>query len=1307
MQDLRAMMPSALSAKMTAASAQPAGERREVTVLLVDATNVTSGSRSLDSEEVYLLIDETMRSLVNVVYDYEGTVDKFTGDELMALFGAPIIHENDPERAVRAALDMQAALQPLRERVKQKYGLDFQVRIGINTGLVIVGAVRSDLRTEYTVIGDTVTMAARLAPAAAPGDILVSFNTYQRTRPLFHYDALPPIGSTDVGESIPVFKPTSLVMGVTTTRGLPGLQVPMIGRDGALALMQAALGNVCEWRYRQVVLVTGEAGLGKSRLVTEFRRSVSQAELNIFEGSCLAYARSRPFWVVAEMIRNILGVSSTTAPDEQMRALQSYANRRFANGDEILPYLSHILGLRQMDPRASARLRLMDPQMLQRQTHIALRQMLLAEAQLAPSVFIFEDLHWVDPASRDFIENFLQTTGDVPLMLILVSRDQERKTVIAPLIAAAEKDPGGLVDVQLQPLSSDEALLLIDELLGQTTDMTRALEGQIAQRAEGLPFYIEEIIRILVDQGGLENTGRIWQATPKALDLLQEVPGTLRGLILARYDRLSAVARRVLQIASVIGRSFPTDLLRALSDTDPESVQGQLAELEERRFLKGEPFGLEHGYVFHHALIQEAIYGTLLKRDRQRLHEQVAQAIENADFWSADEKVEILAYHYTEGPDPSKAIPYLIVAADSASRRYSNETAIQHYRRAITLMQQQPRRYEQELARAQIGLGMALKFAGEFSEAGGVLTDVAQNLRQQAATTAPGAGTDVTIALVEGLRELADVRQREGALDEAITHLEGALDVLGPSGTLAQQKLWRSLMDRFAWVRFRQGRLPDAFALASSATFGMDQAHDDDLITFASLHNTLGGICWQQGKLSDAALHVERSLDLYKRLGYSFGMANAYTNLGVLYYAQGMWQKAAENFERSTTLRRDIGYLPGQALNLHNLGLLHLAMGDHAQARKDLEASFAISKRLGEDYDTFQAADGLAHLAVVESRFDDAAAYVEVASSLVDAVGDDERIQIGWLIALVLAGKGEHSKALEAVEEALAKAREIGMSQSEVDCLRTKGVLYRRMKRYAEAEDLLQQCVQLCSQQQSTYREGQALFELGCLYAELADTASPDSAQQHAEYLEKALEVLGHAVQKLRALGAAYDLKLAEEAIAHVQATRGDLPQPEHAAAAQMATTGTPQGEWRPASIVWLNLSAPPNADDEAVFETLAYIMPRLVAIANEYQGSVIRRQDGLTVVFGAPTAHENDPERAVWTARRMLLLLREPVQPDSLTLTAHLAVSHGEVVAGPVQSADARELVVTGPPVQMAAYVAGAADAGKVWVTQPVRAST
>ena len=1124
-EDMRALMPSALVQKISAASGDIYGEHRDVTVLFVSLTNFSTSPYLLDDEDIYFYRNEALSLLVEVVYEYEGAVDKFTEDGVMALFGAPVAHENDPERAVRAALEMQAIIQTWQTQHKEEDGLDFEVRFGLNTGLVVVGTVGNDLHMDYTVIGETVTLAAELDVAAAPGTILVSRETYRRTRSLFEFKPLAPFMSEGSSEPVQAFEPLGFVERSRQVRFSSGLQVPMIGRAHDMNRLQDVLTQVGQDGRRRVALITGEAGLGKSRLVAEFRRTVSEATASVYQGSCLAYARSQVLWVVAELLRDIIDISEADTGEAHQQALQNYLERVNLTEDDLSPYLSHVLGLDQIDPELEARLSVLDATMLQRQTHAALRQVFLAEAQRGPTVLIFEDLHWIDPASRDFIDYLMHTTDEAPLLIILVSRAAERRTAIRPLVVTAQKEPERLVDLQLQPLSKGEGQLLAGQLVTQSTPEAQTLKHRIVERAEGNPFFVEELIRMLIDQGGLTraHTDGSWQVTPLAHALLRSVPRTVKGLILARFDRLPEGLRRVLQRAAVFGNTFPVSLLSTLNGTDPDVLTTQLDELEARQLLLAEPFRSEAGYVFRHALLQETIYDTLLKRDRSKIHTQIAEGIEHSPLWLPEERAEALAYHYGESLTPKKALPHLMTAADNAARRCAYETAIEHFRQAITLLPEQPDPTNDAYFRVRIGLSHALKFMGQFSTASQMLLDVLQHLWTW---VLENDSLLLKSILVESLVELADIRQREGAYDNALAYLESGLQALGEEGAQEQPRSWYALLDRIAWIRFRQGQLDEAFDLASQATANFDVEDVEDPITVASLYNTLGGISWQKGQLDEAIIYVGHSLDLYEGVGYLWGMATAYGNLGILYYAQGNWHRATDYYEQAYAVQQVIGNPEGQAVSYDNLGILRMAMGDHETARQELEAGLAIRQRLGDAWGKAQSHINLAELAIIQSRYREAARYVTAALNLSDAIGSSEvQIQALWMLALVQAENGEFQVGLDSAQQALDMARTAGLMEKETDCLRTLGVLHARMGQYSEAETLLNDSVKLAADQNAPYRQGLAQLELGRVYYRLTQLASSDECDK---WSAKAVTVLHKAATKFQTLGAVYDLDLTE-----------------------------------------------------------------------------------------------------------------------------------------------------------------------------------
>jgi class 3 adenylate cyclase len=482
-----ALLPNAQADKIKIAAGKTAGERREVTVLFLDISNFTATSYYLDSEDVYIFIDEAMSLLVEVLNKYGGTVDKFTGDGLMALFGAPVAHENDPERAVRAALEMQDVLKPLQHRLKKSHGFEFEARIGINTGPVVAGNLGSDVHMEYTVIGDTVNLASRLESSASPGTILVSAETYQHIRPLFEFETLAPFPVKGIPTPVEAFRPIKLQEKPSRLRGLPGLEAPMVGRTESLDRLVEALKQVQLEQDRQTVFVTGEAGVGKSRLIAEFKKTLVEPQVKVFQGACLDYTRTRPLWVVIDLVKNILQLPESASEAVQRKVLENRLHQLDLPIDETLPYLGYILELTETDPKWTARLEQLDPTVMQRQTYAALRQFLMAEIGQTATVLIFEDLHWVDPASRDFLEFFMQSSSNSPLLLTLVSRSSERNTILHPLFEAALPDSEHMVDLRLRTLSEVEGQQLVDRLIRQSDPVANQLKRPLSNGRRVIP----------------------------------------------------------------------------------------------------------------------------------------------------------------------------------------------------------------------------------------------------------------------------------------------------------------------------------------------------------------------------------------------------------------------------------------------------------------------------------------------------------------------------------------------------------------------------------------------------------------------------------------------------------------------------------------------------------------------------------------------------------------------------------------------------------------------------------------------------
>jgi predicted ATPase/class 3 adenylate cyclase/Tfp pilus assembly protein PilF len=1308
--EIHARMPDNLATKISQASTKLPGQRREVTVLFARISDFNQVSKNLESESLYLALDEIMHLLAGVVYKYEGIIDKFTGDGLMALFGIPLNHENDPERAVRAALEIQQILTEQKNSLESRFNFDFPIRIGINTGSVIAGPLGDRQHLEYTVIGDTVNLANHLEAAAEPGMIMVSFNTYQRTRPIFDYLALPPHNLEDFPTPIQAYQPLTVRFAPKEIRGLPGLQVPMIGRSKDLYQLNQAFKQVVSDRNSKIVLISGEAGIGKSRLIVEFRNQITGQQVNVFTGTCAAYMRITPYRVVADILRNIINVSELDTQKVQREALQDHLDQLGLSQRDILPYLLQVLGLLDSDPLMEVRIKLLEPSMLQRQTHLALRMFLFAEAKVNPTVFIFDDLHWVDPASRQFLENLCQTLENIPILLVLVAREFEQFESARLISLAAGKHARTPLHINLVPLSASDSRLLIDQLIRETTVKANVVKTSIADRASGNPYYVEELVRILMDNGGLTQIDGNWRINNRADALIKEVPGTLQDLILARFDRLPEHLRQTLQKASTLGQSFAISLLQILCQDDPGALKTNLSELEQRDFFLHGNFGIQVGYVFKHPLLQETIYNTLLKRDLRAFHFRIAQAIENGEHWLSGERNEILAHHYAESTAPLQAIPYLLASAEKASQNFANETVVQLYRRALSLMETSPDISMLQMDEARIGLSKALKFTGPIDEAAIILEEVVYRNSLEIASHHLSDTNQLRI-LIEGLRELSDIRARENNLDIAVQLLHTGLNYLGNTGQDRHPIYWRRLVDRLAWVYFRQGKLEESYNLADQALLNVKTGEMDDPITVASLWNTIGGVYYTRSRLFEAIESVERSLQIYKDLNYHWGMAVSLNNLGILNFAFGKWEEAVIHLEQADRLRSEYGSDPERPINLKNLGEVLIALGDYERARAKMETSLSISDRIGMDLAKTYAELGLCHLSIKEEKYSEAQIHLQHARWLIDDKDDEsDRACIYYNLELLIEAR--RSNLLHALDSGI-KAKKIaeksGFAGELADALRGLGLVNHLLSEYLQAETYLQESMRIAQARNDRYSEAETLFELGRLYD---DWGQADLAQE-TTWLKQAEICLDKAINTFENLGAKQDLRRAREARSALSCGPSagfgisDGDEVSNQVAKLRARLGLPEGEWYQAAILSVLLTPNQDEDDELIFETIAFLIPNLIELIQENGGHYVSSPDGIIVIFGAPTAHEDDPERAVETAMQLINFYSEIYLRTQLPITLRLGITMGKIIAGKIGGEMENEILAAGEPLQISRLISEVSTPARVWVTQTVRNAT
>jgi tetratricopeptide (TPR) repeat protein len=607
------------------------------------------------------------------------------GDALLAFFGAPTAHEDDPQRAVRAGLEIVEGITVYRDQLQRERGLDFNVRVGINTGLVFVGAIGADRRVEYTAVGDTMNLAARMEQTAHPGSVQITEQTFKLVKPWFEFEPLGGIQVKGKSEPILAYRVLRVKARPGRSRGLEahGLSAPLIGREQELETIEPCIQHLYERGEGGIIGIVGEAGLGKSRLVAEAKSFVSSNSSSVLwlEAQTLSFGQIITYWPFQQILRDWANIKEEDDADTSWSKLESRVRELF--GEETLDYLPYLASPLALEMRGeyAERVKYLDSDAMGKQIFLTSRRFFERLARTQPTVLVFEDLHWMDESSTLLLEHILPLIETVPLLIIGVSRP-ERETPAARLRELCARDFADYyTEIRLAPLSESDSVQLINNLL-DIENMPARLRGLIVDKADGNPFFLEEVIRTLIDAGAVirdSSSGR-WRATAQIESI--HIPNTIQGVIMARVDSLDEGLKQVLRVASVIGRSFLYRLLKAIAEAGPQ-LEDNLTELQASELIHEKQHRPELEYMFKHALAQEATYESILLARRRDLHARVARAIESLFAERLEEFYGLLAYHYAKAEIWDKAQEYLFKAGDQASRMAADAEALSYYRQAM------------------------------------------------------------------------------------------------------------------------------------------------------------------------------------------------------------------------------------------------------------------------------------------------------------------------------------------------------------------------------------------------------------------------------------------------------------------------------------------------------------------------------------------------------------------------------------------------------------------------------------------------
>ena len=998
--------PTAVRPRPTPDAPAQEADRRQVTVLFADLSGFTALAERLDPEVVRAFQNRLFETLGRAIARYDGFVEKFVGDAVLAVFGAPVAHEDDPERACDAALEMLDQCGALSREWEPRLGQPVLLHVAVHTGPVVAGHLGGAAGAAYAVTGDTVNTTARLLAAAQPGSILISEATHALVR---HRFALEPAGELALrgkAEPIVVHRLTGAQTQRGSARGLGGLGLasPFVGHRDELAQLVAAFDRMRRGRA-QVVSLVGEAGIGKSRLIAELTARLERdghlADVAVRRAACSSLGEPT-YGVFGALFREGYQIEPGDSLDVARKKLTDVLRTLGAREDDanaVAPVLSYVLGLE--GDRAPD----LEPEQLRRQIVLAARALIERRLQTTPVLVVIEDIHWADSASMDLLRQVVDQLADRPLMLLLSHRPDARP----PLVARAAQSV-----IRVAPLSADEMGTLVSGLFSGSADDLSHVQDFIATRAGGNPLFVEEIVRNLVGRGVLVRQGERWTCTA-ACDGV-DVPPSLHGLLLSRVDGLPADARGVLQEAAVLGAVFDEPLLRAAASA-PERLPAALDRLVEADLIQAIDHHRADGrYRFAHGLVREVVYQNLLLSRRTEMHERVGRALERAVGPRPERlsDLEALAHHWSLSADKVRGARYLMAAGDWARAVYANEDAIRHYERALETLAGCPDDCDAEARSAREQLADLLALTGRRADALAHYEAVLKKLELASDHT----------AAARLQRKIGGLHWDAGDRERAAACFAAGLERLGDAGDPIERAHLFQEMGRLA---FRAGDNAGAIAWAERALAEAAREEQDAEAAAmrAQAYNTLGVALARTGRAAEAVAQIERSIALAEAHDLLPSACRGYTNLGVLYSSLDP-RRSIETCLRGLETAKKVGDLGFQSRLYANLAVAYCALTDRCEAEgiEAAETAIDLDRRLGL----------LDHLAV----------------------------------PLIVLGQihqchGEHRQAFAMYEEALGLAEAVGEPQLLFPCYDGLATLYLDAGNQAMAELYLTKAQETCT----------------------------------------------------------------------------------------------------------------------------------------------------------------------------------------------------------------------------------------------------
>jgi len=907
---LQRFIPKTLAQKIYLAEQEIEGENRLVTALFADISGFTPMSQQLSPEATVEKVNQCFQIITDAVYRYEGNINRFIGDCVLAFFGAPLTHENDTERAILAALDMREAVVHL--------GLN--ISVGINTGMAYFGSIGTERHPEVSAYGHDINLAKRMQEAAGPGQIFIGAGTYRLSRRTFDFNQLGETAIKGMESPVPIYEVLNIKERPEKLRGIEGLRARMIGREREFSDLKEAADSLISGRGG-IVSVIGEAGLGKSRLALELREYLKDKGVTQYEGRSISIGQTVSYWPFMDILRAYLGLGDASSEVEVAGKLKESMMELFPNRwEDVLPFLGHLLSIKFGD-ELDDRLSYFTPEQVRHQTLMRLRDIFIAISRSEPLLLILEDLHWADDLSLDLISLLMDELTANPLMLLCIYRPEREHRCWQIGDIASRKCLESYTEIRLRKLSTVQGRELVESLL-TIDNLPKATKDMILRKSEGNPFFIEEVIRFLIDGDLVYREDDRWKARDGIGDI--DVPDTIQSVLLSRVDRLEGETRYILQCASVIGRLFRYRLLKHLSQHE-QDLEDHLSQLEQRDLVYEERTVPELEYAFKHALTQESTYQGILERQRREFHQRIADGIEALYQERIEDFYEELAHHHKLGGNEEKAIEYLLKSGVKAAGNFLNQDALRYLNQAEELLEKSTEPHRKEKAMLYEKRGEVLQWIGRWIEA--------------------IKGYEEALQWCDGPHDRAEIYQKIGWLEceeiqdkmSAIEHMKLGLEEL-PEDDMSVQRV--RLEHDIAWASAGGGdsvenmllRCQQAAKISEEMGYRRELAilraaierwqsslgnYSDehgqkaiavaeelgDLPTLAWIYWTMGGmnLCIRRGRqwTQQSIRYLLLAAEISERIGDIQTQATTWSLLGLAYRELGQDERAMESWEKA------------------------------------------------------------------------------------------------------------------------------------------------------------------------------------------------------------------------------------------------------------------------------------------------------------------------------------------------------------------------------------------------------------------------